>query len=773
MVDVRMPDGTIIRNVPPGTTKAQLQAKLSKKKATNPINYGAGDLATSKLSLGISDRVMAGADALIRSGIDAAKGDFHAPRYTESQNEVDRQKAAYKAAHPGVDWATLPLNLMAGGSKLPGLLAEKIGGGAMRQAAGVGAAFGAGAGVGNARGDLADQAGQIGASTMFGAITGPIAAKVVPWAIGKGSEAKAAVARMLSERAGKSRELVEGAVDEGLQNVPDPQPAVRKIIQKALAAQGMTPKQAGRMLDEARSRGVPLGLMDTGDEMRGLASALSRKPGASRTIVRDSVVGRQEGQLDRVQGAIQRDLGPVANVRQTSEQMISQARAKAAPLYDKAYGAPVVSTPELESLLNTPAGRQALNRARVIAANERRDPAALGFALDDAGNVVLNPVNTALHSDAATARSSYDDAVATAKASYDNALASLANQRRLAQGGAAKGGAVAEAQRLVDEAQHALEDAIANNGAVSSSVAALSAQPMPGVAAQTRGYTTHTLDYVKRGLDDVVESMRDPVTGRLRLDEAGRAINDVRAKLVRELDRLNPDYEAARSAYAGQAQMNTALAKGSKIGTKDAETIWAETRDMSPAELDQYKLGVRSALSKMLEGRPDDANKVRSIVGTPKKRAVMSQLFGGDANFERFMATLADEGAAAATHGRVAMGSPTASNLADDATIDGPGGIMANMAARALTGRGMIGNAIETVRDAMRYGAGKSGEVVRSQLASGLSETDPVMLAARLRAMEAFNKKARFDRYKALKRSREPAAAGGIMGGYLLGGNDR
>ncbi|KQX18149.1 MULTISPECIES: hypothetical protein [unclassified Sphingomonas] len=678
MVDVRMPDGTIIRNVPPGTTKAQLQAKLAKKQSNNPIRYDAGDLATSKLSLGISDRVMAGADSVIRSGIDAAKGDFHAPRYTESQNEVDRQKAAYKAAHPGFDWATLPLNLMAGGAKLPEMLAAKIGGGAMRQAAGVGAAYGAGAGVGNARGDLADQAGQIGASTLFGAATGPIAAKVVPWAIGKGAEAKNAVARLLSERAGKSRNLVEGAVDEGLQNVPDPQPAVRKVIQKALAAQGMTPKQAGKVLDDARGRGVPLGLMDTGDEMRGLASALSRKPGASRTIMRDSVVGRQEGQLDRVQGAIQRDLGPVANVREASEALIKGARERAGPLYDQAYAQPVPLTEKLTELAQRPSMRNALKRAYGIAAEEGRDPKRMGFSLDAEGNVALEPHNSA-----------------------------------------------------------------------------------------------QTWDYVKRGLDDVIEAGRDPVTGRLKLDEAGRAINATQREFIKELTRVNPTYGTALAAYAGPAKMSSALAKGAKIGNRDAETVWAETRDMSPAELDQYRLGVRSALSKMLEGRPDDANKIRALVGTPKKRAVLSQLFGGEANFDRFMAMLADEGSAALTHGRVAMGSPTASNLADDATIDGPGGIMANMAARALTGRGMVGNAVETVRDAMRYGAGKSGEVVRSQLASGLSETDPVVLAARLRAMEAFNKKARFDRYKALKRGREPAAASGIAGGYMLGGNDR
>src|SRR3546814_2201273 len=40
-------------------------------------------------------------------------------------------------------------------------------------------------------------------------------------------------------------------------------------------------------------------------------------------------------------------------------------------------------------MLQTPAGRQALAQARTIAANEGRDPNALGFDLDMEGNVIL------------------------------------------------------------------------------------------------------------------------------------------------------------------------------------------------------------------------------------------------------------------------------------------------------------------------------------------------------------------------------------------------
>jgi hypothetical protein len=382
--------------------------------------------------------------------------------------------------------------------------------------------------------------------------------------------------------------------------------------------------------------------MDTGDEMRGLASSLGRKPGASRTIIRDAVIPRQDAQLDRVQGAMKRDLGPTANVRLQSEALIKDASEKAAPLYKEAYATPAFDTPVLRDLLRRPAMKQALARARTIAAEEGRDPDKMGLIFDKDGLLV-----------------------------------------------------------------------------------------------KTRKPTMQTLDYIKRGMDDVIEAGRDPVTGRLKLDEAGRAINATQRQFIAELDKNNPAYAAARAAYGGPARASSALNKGARIGTKDAEQIGIETRDLSPVELEHYKLGVRSALSKALEGRTDAADKVKALVGTPKKRAALAQLFGGTDKFDNFMATLADEQSAAATHARVNTGSPTAANLADDAHLEGLAGVAANAGVRAIKGHGMISNVMATISDLARYGGGKSAERLRAQLAAGISETDPVAMRKSLDAATA------------------------------------
>lgn len=633
-------------------------AKAAPAKPKSNVGYGLTDLATSKMTFGISDRVTAAADALL-SG----------KSYTEAQADTDRQKEAYKAAHPIADWATLPLNFIGGGA---GKVAQ-VGKSIYAAAAKEGAKYGFLSGVGNARGSAGEQATQIAGSTALGAAAAPIAAKVVPIAIAAGDKYAVKPLIKLSQMVRKQPELAKDAVSEGIQNAPSPTKAAR-IIAKALAAQGTTPRQAGQMIAGAKAKGVPLALMDTGDEARGLASSLSRKPGDNRTIMRDAVISRQEGQTERVQGAIKRDLGPTANVRDASEKMMKGASDEADPLYEKAYANPIPETEKLQDLARRPSMRDALKRAYRIAAEEGRDPKVMGFTLDKEGNVALEKHNS-----------------------------------------------------------------------------------------------TQTWDYVKRGLDDVIESHRDPVTNRLKLDESLRAINGTQREFLKEIDRVNPDYAAARAAYAGPAKMTTALNKGAKIGTKDSETIQAETRDLSAPEIEQYKLGVRSALSKMLEGRVDGADKVRALVGTPKKRAALTQLFGGEDKFGNFLATLAHEARTSATHARINTGSPTASNLADDATLDGLGGVAAKAGERAILGHGIVGNAVRTIGDLARYGTGKAAQRLRTELSVGLSETDPVMLADLIRRASRENAGKRLGARKAAKVAPIAAAGAGITAGKTLG----
>ncbi len=144
-------------------------------------------------------------------------------------------------------------------------------------------------------------------------------------------------------------------------------------------------------LSEARTLNMPMSLADTNPNLRALGGAVARRSPSASSIAEDAYDPRSRGQYDRFVPSVETNLGPTTNIPQLSADLSAQARAAAAPHYDRASSNSVPSTPELDAVLNTPFDRQSLGRARTIAANERRSPDELGFSLDEQGNVALNP----------------------------------------------------------------------------------------------------------------------------------------------------------------------------------------------------------------------------------------------------------------------------------------------------------------------------------------------------------------------------------------------
>jgi hypothetical protein len=125
---------------------------------------------------------------------------------------------------------------------------------------------------------------------------------------------------------------------------------------------------------------VPMMLADTGENARGLLAAAGRTSGPARTITRDALETRQAGLADRVTGAIERDLGPVANPHEVADSLLTKARTEAAPLYDSFYSKAPVSSPAIDSMVQRPSMQKALKNAYRIAQEEGAIPRRSGFA---------------------------------------------------------------------------------------------------------------------------------------------------------------------------------------------------------------------------------------------------------------------------------------------------------------------------------------------------------------------------------------------------------
>lgn len=279
------------------------------------------------------------------------------------------------------------------------------------------------------------------------------------------------------------------------------------------------------------------------------------------------------------------------------------------------------------------------------------------------------------------------------------------------------------------------------------------------------------MDYIKRALDDVIEGAKDQ---RGQLTQAGRAAYGTKKGLVARMDKVNPHYAKARAAYAGPAAMRDAVEKGVKAMSKSPDDIMAEMKLLGDGEKEAYRLGVRKAIVDLVNSKRDGGDKVAHLLGTPKTRAVLSRIFGGKAEFERFIQTLRDEEAMGLTYKAVNTGSPTAERMATDATTNDSG--LAESAIDAVV-RGAQGGSmwsslvagLQHLKDVDRFGAGKAGEATRESIAALLTETDPAVLKELIRAAQRAAAKQRIG---TAKRTRGNVSRGrniGLVTGYSAG----
>lgn len=122
-------------------------------------------------------------------------------------------------------------------------------------------------------------------------------------------------------------------------------------------------------------------------------------------------------------------------------------------------------------------------------------------------------------------------------------------------------------------------------------------------------------DYIKRGMDDVLESYRDGTTGRLRLDTEGRSVEGVRQRLLSELDSANPDYRAARDAWGGPTRAMGAMEQGRQFARRPSEVTQARLRDLTPGERDFFRLGVARYLWEQAGSQQGSGKIIRETLG--------------------------------------------------------------------------------------------------------------------------------------------------------------
>ena len=310
------------------------------------------------------------AEALVRS---LAPG----KTYGEEVRRIRGEMQSYREAEPGKAMAAE----LAGGVAIPGMglaRAAKAGVKGLGTLAKSAALQGAVAGAGTAEGGLAERGAGAALGGTVGGVTGYAAGKAMA-PLGRAFE-RAKMGGGIKGKVGP-RAAVVAAERAGIEDLPT---TLRRAAQTA-------PEEA-RVMDVL---GVPGQRMATGVRLVG------GRPGQ---VIEETMAKRAETASPRLMKALNLTGRERENVVQTIDNLIEESRKQSAPLYRAFEQEAPRAVEDVDKILQTPFGRQVVDRARRLAQNARREfiEPARGAAptglLDELGRPIVGEATPAKYS---------------------------------------------------------------------------------------------------------------------------------------------------------------------------------------------------------------------------------------------------------------------------------------------------------------------------------------------------------------------------------------
>jgi len=548
MIQIEAPDGSLVE-FPDGTDDATIISVMQKEYPSRTGVDTAADIGAT-VTGGILEGIPI-VGPLIRGGVeraaaatDAALG-ISGRTYDENMAALEADRGRLSEERPILDTASkitgavggiapavmaAPALFGAGGASLPM---------SMMAGLGSGAAIGAADSAVRSGGDL--QA--TGEGAAFGGVAGG-AGPAVGMAIGAGARA------ILNAVRGRN---IDG-----------------KLVLRALQADGLDEATARRAMAELGDEAM---IADLGPNLQADMGAIASTPGRGQQIVKEALASRAERAGARTRAAADEVIGPSRDLVADREAFIQSRRTAAAPLYDQAYATPYQPSQTVQTILQTPAGRRALQQAQRLAANE---------------GIPINPEALDVRAVDLISRSLDDQASAAARSGQNNTarVINMLRDRLLADvdqsvpAFAEARAAFAGPSRLMD-AMETGQGVFANN--------VPPGQVLADVTRMSPGERDAFVNGVRGALDQVMDSARnDALAARALFQKPGNREKlqmivgkEDADKFIAALDR-----EAVFAATANEAFGNsrTAARQAAQAARRDAGGPGAirQTLDMKP-----------------------------------------------------------------------------------------------------------------------------------------------------------------------------------------------
>lgn len=242
-----------------------------------------------------------------------------------------------------------------------------------------------------------------------------------------------------------------------------------------------------------------------------------------------------------------------------------------------------------------------------------------------------------------------------------------------------------------------------------------------------------TLDLMKQAMGDTISTAPQQGIGA----SSRGASKGYLQRFVDRLDELNPDYKAARDAFAGPSAMKDALEEGRKLLREDHYLIGKRLGEMSESERQMTRLGALQELKTKLGNANvtfDAANQAGLL--KPNQLARFKELFPDRKAFGDFITTLENEKAMFGTSQAAFGNSTTAKQILN---VMEPSDPQLEGATQAITsaGTGNLAGIIHAIRrmgmeSPMREGVAETiASVLTNHDHAGLPDAVAKMNAAR------------------------------------------
>jgi hypothetical protein len=446
--------------------------------------------------------------------------------------------------------------------------------------------------------------------------------------------------------------------------VKAPEVIARRANQDVKAGYSTAQGVVDQMIKD-RALGKPVTLSDADlPNVRGLTGNVSRKPGEAQAVVKGSAEARDAGAPTRLRADVARDLTGGPSAYRTTKQLIETRQAEAQPLYDKAFegGSIAPLEKQFENSFNE-ASKTEKSASEELARAQTQLTAARARQSQAGENVYAT---SGANEDARAA----DAAVSQAQKNLIQAGATkqqILDKLRQAQGDAASNAPGAVWNPRI---QQFLDDPIMKRGMARGveiqrleALAANKPFDPTELAITPEGEVTkvpnmRTLDAGKKGLDAIIESEGRDEFGRL--NQRGRAVNQVRLALLDELDKVNPDYKAARAAWSGHSASLDAVKFGRNLTRMNPDQITEEFSAMPPNDQEFARLGAADALLERLGKTATSGDEAKALVKNEWTKGQLRPIFRTETDFTKFIDSVAAERRMFEADRRILGGSQTA-----------------------------------------------------------------------------------------------------------------